>query len=341
MGIRLWKRKNGVYYVLWEENGKTRSKSLGTSDKAKARRELKAFQREAYAGKVKALDSGYTIQLEDFVDEFLHHAESKSKASYTLYKVALEKALKSWGNILLSRINSRMVDTLIADMIRDGLAVPTINKNIRQIKAALNQAYKWEYISKPVQFPKKIKEQENIRYLPIEDFRRLFEFITDPEFYDLCLLSAYSGMRSGEILRLKNSDIDNPEGFLRISPKQKSQKEDRIPITKAVREILTRAGNRKNNGKIFKYTCLSWISQKFKAYARTAGYEHIRFHDLRHSYASHLAMSGVDIYTIQKLMRHSSPTMTMHYAKLSPGYLAEHGEKLSYGPMAVPGGKEK
>jgi integrase len=48
------------------------------------------------------------------------------------------------------------------------------------------------------------------------------------------------------------------------------------------------------------------------------GIKEFRFHDLRHTFASHLALKGVDLYTIQKLGRWKTLSMVMKYAHLSP-----------------------
>ena len=70
-----------------------------------------------------------------------------------------------------------------------------------------------------------IKAKKKVRYLPLNDFRKLVAVIDDTEFLDFCMFSAYTGLRSGEIIRLQWSDIDDPSGFIRIRSEQKN-KED-------------------------------------------------------------------------------------------------------------------
>jgi len=61
---------------------------------------------------------------------------------------------------------------------------------------------------------------------------------------------------------------------------------------------------------------------------RRAGIENFHFHDLRHTFASRAAMSGVDLYTLQALMRHRSSLMTQRYAHLSAAHQLEAIRRL-------------
>jgi integrase len=192
---------------------------------------------------------------------------------------------------------------------------------------AIKKAIEWEYLNK-FKFPKQFKLTENIRYLTSEQLSSLFDVIDNQEFSDFCLFCCYTGLRSGEICRLNWDDIDNPPGFIRIKSEQKNRKEDRIPIHEQARIILEK--RRKDSGGVFIYNSVDHISHKFKEYAVKAGLNSSRFHDLRHTYASHLAMAGEDLKSIQELMRHRSIASTMVYAKVSPDHLKEVNSRLSY-----------
>ena len=339
----LWQRpSNRMFYARWEEYGKSRKVSLRTRDEAKANARFRDFERRLMAGKIKPLEEGVKKLFFDFVSEFLEHVEATTSTdTYRLYDDALKKAKLTIGNIPINHINARHIDKCITDMSRERLKPPTINKNLRHIKSALNKAYAWEYRTAPIRnFPKMLQEEKELRFLTVEQIRALIGAITsDREFSDMCLFSAYTGLRSGELIRLTWCDVDHPEGFLRVTAKQKNRKESSIPINKNARVILERRSHGLSEsdkvGKVFRFGCLTWISQKSKAACVKAGIPDTRFHDLRHTFASHLAMAGTNIKTIQELMRHKSIQSTMIYANVSPEHLREASEKLNYGPMPV------
>jgi len=62
-----------------------------------------------------------------------------------------------------------------------------------------------------------------------------------------------------------------------------------------------------------------------------AGIEDFHWHDLRHTFASPLVMSGVDIFTVCRLMRHKNVQVTMRYAHLADKHLAAAVGKLAQG----------
>ena len=133
-------------------------------------------------------------------------------------------------------------------------------------------------------------------------------------------LALYTGMRRGEMFKLKWTDIDFERGFITLRD-PKGGPDQKIPLNDAARDLLEnhpktvspyvfpgRSGNQLTN-----------ISVPLNEIKKNAGLpEDFRpLHGLRHVYASMLASSGqVDMYTLQKLLTHKQPQMTQRYAHL-------------------------
>lgn len=134
-----------------------------------------------------------------------------------------------------------------------------------------------------------------------------------------------TGMRRGELLSLKWEQIRN--GFIYLT-ETKSNKARQIPVNDRLAEVFreVRRGNQLKSPYVFcdsKGRRFYEVKRSFASACRRAGIEAFRFHDLRHTFASHLVMKGVSLKAVQELLGHSDLTMTMRYAHLSKGHLQE------------------
>jgi hypothetical protein len=81
---------------------------------------------------------------------------------------------------------------------------------------------------------------------------------------------------------------------------------------------LSHARDLSSDESVFDVSLFGNARKRLERLAKRIGVKAIRFHDLRHTFASCLAMAGVDLMLIQKLMRHKSYQMTLRYAHLHP-----------------------
>ena len=334
--VKLYKRPDtGYYFAVWYESGKKHRESLKTKDERKARRKINQFIADMKADRIRIIEKGRKISFFGFCEEFDGHikATSDSPETVRLYKNALDKAKATWGDIPLSHITTRLLDKAIQDMVAAGLARPTVNKNYRHLKSAIRKAMEWypESFQRPIVFPKQLSEREVDRHIPQAGFKKIMAQIEDPEFFDFCALSIYTGLRSSEILRLQWDDIDQDRSTIRVRSEQKNRKDNEIPMNTHAAAILLQNCKYRGHKKPFRWNCRTHMSHLFKKAVRAAGYEDYRLHDLRHSFASYLAMDNKAGKSIQKLMRHKSFKSTERYMHLSPDHLKDVSESLNLG----------
>jgi integrase len=141
-----------------------------------------------------------------------------------------------------------------------------------------------------------------------------------PQAGNLMKMVLYTGMRRTELFKLKWADIDEQRGFIKITD-PKGGLDQKIPLNDAARKLLTdhpsmgspyvfpgRGGGQRVDihHQVNRIRDDAGLPKSFRA-----------LHGLRHVFASMLASSGqVDLYTLQRLLTHKSPSMTMRYAHL-------------------------
>jgi integrase len=155
-----------------------------------------------------------------------------------------------------------------------------------------------------------------------EQLKRLIAAIekdTNATARGIMLMALYTGMRRGELFKLRWEDIDFDRGFIRIVG-PKGGTDQTIPLNAAARKVL--AAHPRTSDYVFpgddggQRVTIQKAVRRIRAAAGLP--DTFRpLHGLRHAFASRLASSGqVDMYTLQKLLTHKSPVMTQRYAHL-------------------------
>ncbi len=155
-----------------------------------------------------------------------------------------------------------------------------------------------------------------------EQLKKLLEEIgksQDIEAAAIMKLALFTGMRRGEMFKLKWDDIDFQRGFIAIK-NPKGGVSQKIPLNEQARQVLENHPRTAEN--VFvrpdgePFTDIRRRVNPIKEAAEIPA-DFRALHGLRHTYASMLASSGkVDLYTLQKLLTHKSPIMTQRYAHL-------------------------
>lgn len=144
------------------------------------------------------------------------------------------------------------------------------------------------------------------------------------------LMAYYTGMRRGELFRLKWAHIDFERGFITIRGEEqegaKSSRDERIPLTQPVRELLAEIGG---NDSVYVFpgrdgvSRMTDINKQVNAIKRAADLpEDFRpLHGIRHTFASVAVSHGVPLSHVQKLLTHKDPSLTQRYAHLEDSAL--------------------
>ncbi len=210
-----------------------------------------------------------------------------------------------------------------------------VNRELAVLKHLLNKAVAWGLLSaNPFKAGESLalkEPQGRLRYLTHEEIPRLLA-ACPAHLAPLVKLALHTGLRRTELFTLRWEQIVN--GVLYLDGDVTKNSEPRaVPLNAEALAALEAQRRRGQLTSVYVFPSPSGgpykdIKDPFKGALRRAGIKNFRFHDLRHTFASHLAMAGVPLQTIAQLLGHKSLTMTLRYAHLSPGHLQEAVEKL-------------
>jgi len=278
--------------------------------------------------------------LSSLVREYLQFSKTnKAPASLRRDELALRTFLTVTGYKKLSEVTPRSIEKYKATRL-ETVSKRTINLEITMVKAMLNKMVQLEVIPKnPVKLVSKIRgpESKTLEFLTTDEIKVLLKTIA-PGYYPIIYTFLKTGLRKSELIYLEWSDIDFEKKLIRVVNKiahpTKSYKPRYIPMDQKLEKVLRSIKKTKNpyvfiteRDTLRKNNMIS----KLKTTARIAGIEkNVTIHMLRHTYASHLVMAGVDLTTVKALLGHSDIHTTMRYAHLAPDHLREAANKLSF-----------
>ena len=237
-----------------------------------------------------------------------------------------------FGERFLSEIRAEDVEKFKAARAQK-VSKSTVNRELACLKTILAIAVEWDRLrSDPAKKVKRFQvDNQKLIFLDREECRRLLEAC--PRYLrPIVHVGILTGLRRTRLLRLKWKDVDFKLGVIYVQ-NAKGGKSQELPMGPTLKQVLKAVPHHISSEYVFASPSngAHWrdFPVSFQAAVKTAGIDkHVTPHTLRHTFASHLAMAGVDLYTISQLLGHSSIAMTQRYAHLSPDHKTLAVEKL-------------
>jgi integrase len=180
-----------------------------------------------------------------------------------------------------------------------------------------NLAIDWGYLDRnPAKGVRLFSEKDNMieQILSPEEEIKLLENCA-PHLRPIVLTALLTGMRRGEILNLRWPQVDFKRRVIRVE-KTKSKKIRYIPMNEELFNTLSQINlTVDGNEHVFLYrgNPIKDVKRAFKDAVDDAKIKGLRFHDLRHTFATRLIERGVDLITVKELLGHHSVVVTQRY----------------------------
>jgi len=335
------KRRNRYVIDFYDNQGKRRWKTLpkGTT-KAKAREAMREIEDQLARG-IYLPDKKIPLFSEVAKDWIEYKKPNLRHSTWSVYEGHTRNHFHGLDELRINRITTAKIEKFIVDRQNQRMNISTIKKILVTLGQIMAYAVRHKYIDyNPARDAERPKGQGNtkkqkIRVLTPDEINALIDAESNLEYKTLFQLAIFSGARQGELLGLKWSDVDWENNQIHIQRTfnndawydTKTDASDRnidlgpammtalkkwklaCPTSKLNLVFPNKAENPINHNNL--------VNRHFNPALKVAGLPKIRFHDLRHTYASLLIEQGENIKYIQSQLGHSSPTVTLNiYAHL-------------------------
>ena len=329
--LTLFKRSNGIYYIVDRRSEMAVWKSTGKTVKDEAKKVLREYH------ELHPLDlspkPGQRIRLYEFQHEFDEFAKQNyATGSREIFASALMHLRRLTGDVYLDTMTMRNVDSYKTIRLQTVSPV-SVNIELRALRTFLTTAVRWGYLEKnPFGGMKLVTVPDKTpKYLEPGEYDRLYAAIGQQWLREVVFFAVHTGARRSEIVNLKWTGVNlglqivsfESDGGFRV----KAGKRRSVPLSEEVFQQLQRLEEKRCSEYVFtlknRRIGANLVTQKFKKCVRRAGLSNdLRFHSLRATFASWLVMRGAPICSVSKLLGHSEVTTTQrYYAHLEPDTL--------------------
>ena len=340
--MRVFKRGKS-WYADYTVGGKRKMRSFGQHKKM-AELFLKDVELKILRGELKLVDDNVTFK--DTLQKYLEYSRLNKSAKTHAVQMNRWKRFSAFmeekGVVKLRSITPELIEEYKGRLLMTSSAA-NFNNHLMVVKAMLNKAVEWRNLREnPLKNFKTLRNSSvrELRYLSVEEIDAILA-AADPLMEKVITILLNTGLRRAELVYLEWEDIDFQNKLIKVQSKPeagfhpKSYKARSVPMNAEVEKTLMDLPQRGryvfDNGQDQPFRSEKWFWVRFKTILRKAGVKNACVHTLRHTFASYLVMSGVDLRTVQALLGHSSITMTERYSHLSQDHKTRAVQVLRFG----------
>lgn len=334
MFIKRRQTSQGItFHLMRKAGGHTTCKKIPARTMREAKEYLRMYEGELVQGKP------VTLYLEEVMfsrlaEEYQAYSFSR-KASSTHQKdgSVIKALLRELGGLNLGQITNLRIQEIQSKWSREGSSNKTINNRSILLGTMLRFAIDRNYLASLPKIPKLKVDKKRPQFYTDEELARILAKAS-PFVRDYVIVLLNSGLRAGELQRLKWADVDciNRQIYVELS---KSHKFRTIPMNRVLYDHFIDLFRRKDERQVYVFELnegkpVSDFTHRFKKLLKKLGIAG-HLHKLRHTFASRLVQKGVAIYEVQKLLGHASVQTTQVYAHVRMEDLQRSVSVLDFG----------
>jgi len=341
-------KRGDSWWILYYVNGE-RKREPGGHSKREAEAKLGKVKGEIFEGKYfdkRRIDKKITFS--EFCDTYYNtHMRLKASGTAERFLHTVKRLKQYFSGYLMSEITAKHIKQYQAKRLEEAahnkktnISPSTVNREIAIIRNMFNMGIEWgDFVDNPVTKGIMFNEKDYARnrFLSQDEAAKLYNELNG-HLKPIVIVTLNTGMRLGEVLNLKWKDCNFEQRRIYL-PKTKTGKKEK-PMNQIVYDTLVAWQKHPTSDYVFCHPAdtphagfsgkpFGSIKTAWNKAIERAGISNFRFHDLRHTFASYLVMSGADMKTVSELLGHKTMTMTERYSHLSDSHKQKAVERLS------------
>ena len=340
--MAVYKRNGSEHYwygFVW--NGKRIQRSTKQGDK-EAAKQIEAAERIKLAKQDAGIETPSVAPLfKAFAADWLKGIKlKKCRNTHRCYADGVRALGEHFNGFTLDKITAERIEEFRSKRLMEGLNNGGVNRNLAVLRLVLRAAVK---LGKLARTP---FTDGNVKLEKEKGFERILSYIEEakylaaanPMLRDFAVMMLECGLRPDEVKRIQRHEVDLAKKHLHVSDGKTGQRDvslsdDAVAVMK--RRIADAKGPhlfplRKENNAFDWHKPMVAVQKAHEAALEASGIKpEFRLYDLRHTYGTRTAESGVEALTLMRLMGHSDLKTTLRYVHLSKRHLEEAAKKAA------------
>jgi len=348
--MALYKRPDSKFWWMkFHFDGEIVQQTTKCSNKRDAGTVESAYRTQLALGKIGIEPKKEIPNFEKAVEDFLlwskiEHALQPS--TYKRYYFSCQTLKKYFGKAKACRIETKDIEKFIVwrcgqTSKKTGAFITreTVNHELLTVKMIFNRLIESKILrDNPAQTVKRLSENERQFHVLTFDEEKKYLLACPQPLQDVAIVMLETGMRCGEVYRLRRQDVYLDKGFLKVVKGKTKSSVRNVHLSEKAKEVLSYRINKFSGENLFPQgdkdfaKATDSLDKQHITTIRKLGYK-FRLYDCRHTFATSAVENGVDLLTLSQILGHSSLRMIVRYSHPSETFKADAIKRMEKAKM--------
>jgi integrase len=343
--MAIYKRPNSKYYWMkFYFDGELIQQSTKCSNKRDAQTVESAYRTQLALGKIGIEAKKEVPNFDTAIEDFLKWSKVEhalQTATYKRYYYSCESLKKYFGKVKADRIENKDIEQFIVwrtNQTSRKTAKPitreTVNHELLTAKMIFNRLIEAKVLREnPARSVKRLSENERQFHVLTYDEEKQYLLACPQPLQDVASVMLETGMRCGEIYRIRRQDVYLEKGYLQVVKGKTKTSVRRVHLSEKAKDVLRyRLGKFKGEnlfpqGDKDGQKPTDSLDKQHIVTVGKLGFK-FRLYDCRHTFATRAVENGVDLVVLASILGHSSLRMVMRYSHPSEAFKAEAVKRM-------------